>query len=30
MLLELNSGIIKNDNGLVVGEAKNVFALQRA
>lgn len=30
MLLGLNSGIIKNDNGLVVGEARNVFTLQRA
>jgi len=30
MLHELNSGIIKNDNGIVVGEAKNVFELKKA
>ncbi|MBQ2690610.1 MAG: asparaginase [Clostridia bacterium] len=29
MLYSLNSGIIRNDNDLVVGEAKNVFELKR-
>ena len=30
MLHELNSGIIKNDNGVIVGEARNVFELKKA